>query len=530
MAGPVGRDSGALTVPVALRYAWLLPAAFLIAFLLVPVAVLIGVVADTETLAGLADLELWRVAAAAAAQAFVSVVLTLVIGIPITGLLYRCNFPGRRGLLALATVPFVLPTVVVALALRTLLDPVVDQGLALIMIAHAYVNLAVVIRIVGARWSRVDPRTVAVARTLGASPLTALRTVTLPALTSSIGAAASVVFVFSFTSLGIIAVAGDGTVRTLESVIVRRTSVLLDFPSAASAAIVQVLVVTLVIVATLRMRSARSSGRTWVPRTAARQATRIGVRAAAILVAAVLIAPLATMAVASVRVDGDWTITWWSDLLTGSIGVGSPRDALVRSLGIALATGVLASVVGGLAGVSALAHRTGRTVAGVGLLPLGVSAATLGVGTLLAFGRDPVDLRATGLLIPIAHALVAVPLVIAVAAPALTATSSHHGLVAATLGARPFRAWWTCFGPVLRVVMIAAGGLAAAVSLGDFGAASVLARADSPTVPVLIERLLGRPGDASFGIAACLSVVLMAVTLVLVGLIDRLGRQRGVAV
>jgi thiamine transport system permease protein len=78
--------------------------------------------------------------------------------------------------------------------------------------------------------------------------------------------------------------------------------------------------------------------------------------------------------------------------------------------------------------------------------------------------------------------------------------------------------------------MIAAGGLAAAVSLGDFGAASVLARADSPTVPVLIERLLGRPGDASFGIAACLSVVLMAVTLVLVGLIDRLGRQRGVAV
>jgi len=528
MVGAVGRDPRTLTVPVALRYAWLVPAGFITAFLLIPIAVLIGVVADAATLTGLGDIGLWRVAGLAATQALTSVLLTLVIGIPITGLLYRCDFQGRRGLLALATVPFVLPTVVVALALRTLLGDVVPQGLGLVLIAHVYVNLAVVIRIVGARWSRVDPRTVAVARTLGASPLTAWRTVTVPALRSSIGAAAAVVFVFSFTSLGIIAVAGDGTVRTLESVIVRRTSVLLDFPGAAAAAFLQVLVVTLVLVVTVRTRSPRTVGRTWNPRPAARPRTRIGIHASAIVVGVMLIAPLATMALASVRVDGAWTITWWPELLNGRIGVGSPQGALIRSIGIAVATGILASLIGGLAAASALAHRAGRTVAGIGLLPLGVSAATLGVGTLLAFGRDPVDLRATGLLIPIAHALVAVPLVIAVAVPALTETSNQRGLVAATLGARPLRAWWTCYGPVLRVVMIAAGGLAAAVSLGEFGAASVLARADSPTVPVLIERLLGRPGDASFGVAACLSVVLMAVTLVLVGLIDRLGRQRGV--
>lgn len=524
----MGRDPGSLTVPVALRFAWLVPAGFLCVFLVVPLAALIRVVADPMTLAEVFDAQLWRVAGQAAFQAAASAGLTLAVGIPITALLYRFAFPGRRILLALATVPFVLPTVVVALALRTLLDGLLDQGIALVLIAHVYVNLAVVIRIVGSRWARLDPRSTAAARTLGATPLTAFRTVTLPALRSSIAAAAAVVFVFCFTSLGIIAVAGDGSVRTLETVIVRRTSVLLDFPGAVAAALIQVIVVALVILMTVRVSSSRTSGRDAPPRVPHRASTRAAVGIGAVVVAVLLAAPMITMAVASVRSTTGWTATWWSDLLGGGIGVGSPRDALLRSVGIAIVTGVIAAVVGGLAAASVLAHRTGRATAGVGLLPLGVSAATLGLGTLLAFGRAPFDLRATGLLIPIAHALVAVPLVIAVAAPALAGTSPRRGFVAATLGARPARAWWTCFGPVLRVVMIAAGGLAAAVSLGEFGAASVLTRADSPTVPVLIDRLLGRPGDAPFGIASCLAVVLMVTTLVLVAAIDRLGRRRGV--
>jgi thiamine transport system permease protein len=524
----VGRDPGTLTVPVGLRLAWLLPAGFLAIFLIVPLIALGTVVADPAMFTAFVDSRLWEVAIDATAQAGLSVALTLIIGLPITALLYRFTFPGRRALIALATVPFVLPTVVVALALRTLLGDVLDQGLALVVLAHVYVNLAVVIRIVGARWSRLDPRATAVARTLGARPLTAFWTVTLPALRSSIAAAGAVVFVFCFTSLGIIAIAGDGSVRTLESVIVRRTSVLLDFPGAVAAALVQLAVVVAVLVLTTRLSSTPLRGRDTPPSPPARRSVRITVITGALIVSGALLAPLLTMAIASIRVEGGWTLAWWSELAVGALGVGSPRDALVRSVGIALVTGVIAALIGGLAAASALTHRVGRAVAGVGLLPLGVSAATLGLGTLLAFGRAPLDLRATGLLVPIAHALVAVPLVIAAATPALASTSPQRGFVAASLGARPGRAWWTCYGPVVRVVMIAAGGLAAAVSLGEFGAASVLTRADSPTVPVLIERLLGRPGDAPFGVAACLSVVLMIATLVLVLAIDRLGRRRGV--
>jgi thiamine transport system permease protein len=145
---------------------------------------------------------------------------------------------------------------------------------------------------------------------------------------------------------------------------------------------------------------------------------------------------------------------------------------------------------------------------------------------MLAFGRPPLDLRETGLLVPMAHALVAVPLVVAVVAPALRATDARRMAVAATLGAHPTRAWLTAYGAMLRVVMVASAGLAAAVSLGEFGAASFLARAGDPTVPVQIVRLLSRPGEQSYGVAAALAVVLVVLTLAVLLVVDRLGHVR----
>ena len=60
--------------------------------------------------------------------------------------------------------------------------------------------------------------------------------------------------------------------------------------------------------------------------------------------------------------------------------------------------------------------------------------------------------------------------------------------------------------------LVAAAGFAFAVSLGEFGATSFLARDDSPTLPVVIFRLIGRPGAENFGMALAASVVLAAGT------------------
>jgi len=191
-----------MTSPGWLRWAWLAPAVFIVAFLLVPLASLLARVVTPETLDYLADPLPWRVAGLATAQALTSSALALVVGLPMANALTRYRLLGRRWVLALATVPFVLPTVVVALAFRALLGSSLGTGFVIVVLAHAYLNMAVVVRIVGARWSTIDPRIEIAARTLGANRWVAFRTVTLPSLGPAIASAAAIVFVFSFTSLG----------------------------------------------------------------------------------------------------------------------------------------------------------------------------------------------------------------------------------------------------------------------------------------------------------------------------------------
>lgn len=518
------------TAPTWLRWTWLVPAAFLLVFLAVPLAALTAQVVSPDTPAYLADPLPWRVAALAAGQALLSTALALVIGLPMANVLTRYRFPGRRWALALATVPFVLPTVVVALAFRGLLGSSLGSGLAIVVLAHAYLNLAVVVRIVGARWSTLDPRMEIAARTLGSSRWTAFRTVTAPLLGPAIASAAAIVFVFSFTSLGVVLLLGDANTRTLESLVLRQTSVLLDFQAAAVSAGIQAVVVGSILFWAARQRNLERSTRP-AALLRAHGAGRIAVTLVATATLVIVLAPVVALAWSSVRSSSGWTLSWWVSLVgidaidAGSTRIGSPVAAMGRSLLFALVTGVVAAIIGGAAAVSVLSGRLGRAFALATALPLGISAATLGLGTLLAFGRPPVDLRATGLLIPVAHALIAVPLVVAVATPTLRAADSRLVTVAATLGARPTRAWWTGYGSTLRTVMLAAGGLACAVSLGEFGAASFLARADGPTVPLLIARLLGRPGEASFGIAAAMAMVLVVMTTALVAAVDKGARR-----
>ena len=523
-----------MTLPAWLRWSWVLPAAFLAVFLAYPLATLVRTIASSAGgfAADLVDTSLWQVAGLAVLQALASTLLALLIGLPLANVATRYRYRGRALVQALVTVPFVLPTVVVALAVRSLLGPGMPQGLALVVIAHAYVNLAVVTRIVGSQWAQQTGELELVARTLGASRWRAFVDVTLPSLRPSIITSAAVVFVFSFSSLGIVLLLGDATTRTLESQVLRQVSVLLDFPGAAASAIVQLVVVSLVLLlGAVASRGQSSRRRRPVPLhpLPTLPGPRLAVLGTAAFGSAIVLLPIIALVLASLRGPAGWTLDWWASL--GSVDAGTtrlapPSAALATSLGYAAVTALVAALVGGAAALAILVPGRARVIAVIGMVPLGVSAATLGLGTLLAFGRPPFDLRGTGLLVPVAHALVAVPLVIAVVTPALRGTDPRLAALAATLGARASRAFWTAHGPVLRVAMVASAALAGAVSLGEFGAAAFLARTDSPTVPVQIVRLLGRPGDQSVGVAAALAVVLVVVTLLLVLLIDRWGSTR----
>ncbi len=155
------------------------------------------------------------------------------------------------------------------------------------------------------------------------------------------------------------------------------------------------------------------------------------------------------------------------------------------------------------------------------MLPLGTSAVTVGFGFLIALDSPPLDLRSEPALIPLAHAVVAVPFVVRSMVPVLRSIDPQLREAAAVLGAAPGRVWREIDLPMVRRAVAVATGFALAVSLGEFGATVFIARPDYPTIPVAIYRFLGRPGALNLGQAMALSTLLMALTATAILAVER---------
>ena len=468
-------------------------------------------------------------------QALVSTALTLLIGLPAAHVLATYEFRGRRLLQALLVVPFVLPTVVVGAAFLSLLGPRGVLGVDLrgsaiaIVMAHAFFNHAVVVRTVGSLWEGLDPSTEEAARVLGASRWRAFTRVTWPAIRPAVASAAAIVFLFTFTSFGVVRILGGPARSTLETEIYRQTADLLDLPVASVLALLQLaaVVALLAVHSWLERRQATRSVEMRAPRRRPVRgpADRAWVAGNLALMAVWLGVPLVVLVSRSFRVGDHYGLAGWRALA----GVGpesrlfaSPVEAIFNSVRFAGVATVLAVVLGGLAAAALVRSksRMARSVDSVLLLPLGISAVTVGFGFLLALD-EPVDLRASPWLVPIAQAVVALPFVVRTLTPVLRSIDPRLRDAAAMLGASPRRAWFAVDLPLVWRALLVAAGFAFAISLGEFGATVVIARADAPTVPITIARLLGRPGAINVAQGFALSVVLMVLTTAAVLLVDR---------
>ena len=474
-----------------------------------------------------------------AGQAALSTAVTLALALPGAWVLSRFRFPGRWLVRVLVTVPFVLPTVVVATAVRGLVGPQgvlaswirLDESLTAIVLAHAFFNYAVVVWVVGERWSHLDRRVEEAARMLGSGRFDALRRVTIPLLAPSIAAAALLVFLFCTTSFGVIVLLGGPEHTTMEVAIARSVSTVLDLPAAAALSVVQLVAVATLLVGYGRLRDRRDVNSPQAPEhLTARPAQTVGERVAlgAVLTSMGLFlgGPLVVLVERSFRVGDGYGLAWYralSESARGSTLFVPPLEAVWTSVryasvaaAVAVAVGVMASVA-----VAARRDRLSRVADTVLALPLGTSAVTVGLGFLVALDRPPLDLRGSVVLVPLAHALIGVPFVVRSLVPVLRSIDPRLREAAGVLGAGPWRRLREIDLALAGRAVLVGAGFAFAISLGEFGATSVLARTDTPTVTVAIGRFLGRPGAASFGQAAAMSVVLLAITSVVVVLAQR---------
>ncbi len=498
--------------------------------------------------------DLWQPFSFTIVQATISTFLTLLAGLPAAYLFGNVRFPGKAFLRVVTMLPFILPTVVVAVGFSALLGPNGWVNLALmqlfhlssppvqfintfgaILLANVFYNSTIVIRVVGDAWGRLDPHLAQVAQSLGASRWQVFREVTFPLLRPVILAALLLVFIFDFTSFGVVLLLGGPRFQTLEVAIYIQSLQFLNLQLAGILSLIQLL-------CTLAMTVvyARLGGEAFIPMAVGDRSSsgrplrqrweKVIVVVYLLFLSFLLIAPLVALVLHSVvdlQAPGGpgFTLAYYQELFINrqeSFFYVPPILAARNSLVFAAATVVISLTLGLLASY-ALRHRSiaNRLLDPLLMLPLGASPVTLGLGFIVAFNAPPFDLRTLPILLPIAYSLVALPFVVRTLLPALASIPEHLRQSAAVLGASPWRVWLEVDMPIVARAALVSATFAFTIALGEFGATSLLARPEFPTLPIAIYRYLSFPGALNYGQALAMSTILMLVCTAGIVLIDR---------
>jgi thiamine transport system permease protein len=515
-----------------------------------PISIPVPVLPTVET--GLFGFTAW--------QALLSTIASVVVGLPAAYVLATFEFRGRRTLRSVTILPFVLPGILVAAGFYAafgesgLLNQVLGvvglhqslletNPLFVVILAHAFYNAPLIARVTTGAWESVDARMVETARSLGATRRRAFRDVVVPQLLPAIMAGALLTFIFTFMTFPIVLALGGLQLATVE-VWVYTAARNLDVPTAATLAVLETAISLALTYAYLRYEAGRnglgSAGvdvdrERFLPDLASLDAKRLAVLAYAVLAGVLFLAPLVALVSSSLTDGSGFTLDHYRFLArrqaTGAAFQTKPIDAITNSLVFAAATLLVAVPMGVVVSVVSSQDGRGRTVVdALAMLPIAVSGIVFGVGLLtgLVFGIDlpgPYTLQVTGpVAVVAAHAVAAYPFVVRNVKPQLAAVDRALVESARSLGATRVRALLDVQLPLVWPGVLAGAAFAFAISMGEFDSTVILAtQSSTATMPVAVERYLGR----TLGPAFAMGSVLLVVTAVSFVAVDRLGGYVG---
>ena len=491
-------------------------------------------------------------------QALLSTLASVALGVPAAYILARYEFTGRRTLRSLTVLPFVLPSIMVAVGFvatfgstGTLNDVLGLVGLGpvdllfsleAIVIAHAFYNAPLVARVTTAAWESVDAGAVETARSLGASRRRAFLDVIAPQLYPAVLMGAALTFVFTFGTFPIVLALGGFQLATVE-VFVFQLVQELNYAEAAALALVELVITLGVLYGYLRYEARQEAGtgeirplprRPLAPPSLSVRALlpRAGIAVYAVVAALVFLAPIASMIQASLTDAGGLTLENYQFLLDRQTGGESfqvqPWPAVRNSLVFGAGSLLVAVPMGVTVAVLTTRRYRGRKLVDVvAMAPLAVSGIVVGIGLLrgLVFGIEIAGWRiaASGAVAVVAaHAVAAYPFVVRTVAPGLEQIDRQLVESARALGASRTRALLDIELPLIWPGVVAGAAFAVAISMGEFTSTVVLATGtDWYTMPVAIEQFIGR----RLGPATAMGVVLLVVTSVSFLVVDRLGGE-----
>lgn len=439
-----------------------------------------------------------------------SAVVSLVLGYPMGHWLASLRSL-RRLVTSVLLVPFILPAFVIGIALRPLFGDILDHGriaIAVLIGAHALMN-AGFIAVVSA--ASMTPRDQSEAAALdGATPLHIKVHIQLPQQLPALGAASLLVALYSATSFGLVQTLGQGSIRTLETEIVVAALQRLDLATAAILALLQSVLTVAFFLVAKKLRAEPTAlfgeGEEATTRSLVGGVLGVGFLATIVWVLGGVLERAFTVGPGL-----------WGNIanLTGRGARDILNVSVLEATGNSLRNLVVASVISLM-----VAWWLSRKTVGLAvLLPIGISPVVIGLGALILSGYLPASVASSWVVLPLVHSVFLTPLAFQIIQPARRAMSSDIRDAAQLDGAEGLKllAWVEL--PLLMKPLLVAGALVGIGSLGEFGAASFLTYGSNQTLPLVMFRLMSRPGAENLGMAMTAASLLILLTVAVLWLI-----------
>ncbi len=456
----------------------------------------------------IANLEFFATTALIAAT---SAVVAVLLGYPV-GLWLASLRRLRRWVTGVILVPFLLPAFLVGLALRPVIGDALDNSylaLAALVFAHVLMNAGFIAVVTAAS---MTPKDQAEAAALDGATSTQIRWfLQLPQQLPALSAAGLLVALYSATSFGLVLTLGQGSIRTLETEIVQAALQRLDLPTAGVLALLQsVLTVGFFVLA---KRLGASPTALFGEGDEAPSKSLIGGVLGVGLIAVIIWVLGGVFHTAATAGPGLW------GNLMNLAGRGT-RDILNVSVMNAAGNSLRNLVVAGVISLVVAWWLSHKRVGLAVLLPIGLSPVVIGLGALVLSGYLPQGIAGSWILLPLVQSIFLTPLAFQIIQPARRALSGDI-LDAATLdGARGLRRVGLIELPLLAKPLAVAGALVSLGSLGEFGAASFLTYGSNQTLPLVMFRLMSRPGADNLGMAMTTASVFILLALGVLWLIS----------
>lgn len=469
----------------------LTPLAFLLLFLYFPLFQVLQLATDGEGWQWLSSPYAQTKLVGSLVQASLSTLGSLILALFLAWWMHRRSFVYGAWVRALLGASFVAPVLVIVAAIRASLQGFGLPPLALVVLAHVIYETGFLTQLLYDGMRGRDTRLEEVLRSLGASPRRAAFTATWPSLRPTLVAGTLLVFLLTVTSFGVVQLLGAGELGTTETLLVEQLQgVYPRTERAAALGALQFLAATglLLLVHQVQLAKPRMPGRTHVP-----VAPRAWEHLPLLGLLLILVAPFALMARASFRVRNEWTLEAWKALVANDhpwhLAGFDLGLALRNSLVYALSAATLSVLLAFLLSWSLRERSRGPWVTVMASLPLATSSVLVGFGMLLAFGSQGVwNLRGQTWLLVVLHALLGFPFALRILQPAMTGISLRVDDTIRTLGGAPRHVAALAYLPLLKHPLAQAWGLAAAISIGDYGASLLLMTPDTMGLSLWIAR------------------------------------------